>query len=813
VAVALVAALLASGCAARWAYRQGQNEGRKGNWDLAVARLTRALEKDPDNIQYKITLENARIQASRQHYKTARKHMAADELDQAADELQIAVNYDPSDKSALDDLALVRAKILRLQEEKRRLADFESMKGRGAVTRVPLPVLSPRSQSPITLRFPDQSIQKVFETLGKVAGVNVLFDEGFRDKRTDVNLTGVSFQEALDQLTLTNRLFYKVLDQNTVIIVPESAQKRRQYEELLLRTFYLQNAEVKEVEAIVKNIVGIQKVVSNATLGAITMLATPDQLALAERIIEANDKARGEVMVQVEILEVNRTVLKRYGIELSQYEASSTLSPSGAAGEVSGGFTNVRAHVLSSLNLSDFVVSIPSTLLARFLQNDSTVRILAAPKLRAAEGKATELRIGTEVPIPVTTFTATQAGTSTFAPATTFNYRNVGVNLTITPRVAPGGDITLEVAAEFSLLGDDRNVGTGQNPIIVPTFLSRNVKGIVRLRDGETSLIGGLVQGRNAATFSGALGVASIPIIGKLFNSTQKTIEDTEVLISMTPHLVRAPKLTDKDLSTLFTGTQEVVKVPGARPPLFGLPEPAPAPETPPPPGVIPNGTGGVGPGGLAPGPAGPIAPGGAVVMPPAAGSAPVPTPSPALPPPVNGSTPGATPTPTPPPGPGPLAPGGAAQTTPSPQPPNGGRAAPNGGSSTALLSPPELRVKVGESSSVAAVIMGAREVSRVELVLVYDPTLIEAVDLTSGSLLTLDGARVGVEQNLEPGRTRAVFTRPTGVTGSGVIASLSFRALRPGTATIAVATLALTTGGGTEAPAAPAPASIVVVP
>ena len=753
VAVAVAAALLATGCAARWAYRQGQNEAKNGNWDLAVARLTRALEKDPDNIGYKIALENARVQASRHHYLAARRQMAADELEQALDELEIAAKYDPSNKSATDDLAVVRAKIERQEAEKERLATYEAMRDRVLAMRVPLPVLSPRSQAPITLRFPDQSLQKVFETLGKVAGVNVLFDDAFRDKRVDVNLSGVTFQEALDQLTLTNRLFYKVLDQNTVIIVPESQQKRRQYDELLMRTFYLQHAEVKEVEAIVKNIVGLQKAVSNPTLGAITIMGTPDQLALADRIIGAHDKARGEVMVQVEILEVSRTRMKRYGIELSNYEASSTLSPSGASGEVAGGFTNVRAHVLSSLNLADFVVSIPSTLLARFLQNDDTSKILAAPKLRAAEGKATELRIGTEVPIPVTTFTATQAGTSTFAPATTFNYRNVGVNLTLTPRVNPVGDVTLEVAAEFSLLGADRNVGTGENPIVVPTFATRNVKGILRLKDGETSLIGGLIQGRDVATMRGALGLSDLPIIGKIFNSTQKTKEETEILISITPHVVRATKLTEVDLTPLYTGTQEVIRVPGARPPLFGEPDAEPSPAVPP---------------GIEPGvPAG--------VVPPPGGS-PLPAPSP-----------------TPPAGPGPV-PDEAAEVG-------------------ALLSPPEVTVKVGETAQVQVVVMQAREVNRVDLALVYDPALLEALDVSSGSLLTLDGASVGVERGLEPGRVRVSFTRVTGVTGSGVVASVSLRGLRPGTASLAVESLTVTTPGGSGRPAPPAPARIVVLP
>src|SRR3990170_2355552 len=150
-----------------------------------------------------------------------------------------------------------------------------------------------------------------------------------------------------------------------------------------------------------------------------------------------------------------------------------TFSPTGAENEIQeGGLTSVRAHLLSSLNQADWVVSLPSTIFLRFLQTDATVRILASPRLRAAEGKKAELRIGTEVPIPVTTFTAgAPGGAGTYLPATSFQYRNVGVNLGITPRVSAGGEITIELAAEFSLLGEDRNVGSEGNPLIVPTFL------------------------------------------------------------------------------------------------------------------------------------------------------------------------------------------------------------------------------------------------------------------------------------------------------------------------------------------------------
>ena len=577
VAVVLIAALLGGGCAAKWAYRQGEDAAAAGEWDLAVARYTKAFDKDPKNIGYKIALETARINASGFHHDEAKKHLAAKDLEKAAESLQIASNYDPSNRSIADDLILVREEIRMRDDENRQRDQYDEMKARAEAIRLPMPVLSPRSPVPITLRFQDASLQKIFESLGRIAGVNILFDEGFRDKKSSVTLTGVTFEEALEQLTFVNRLFYKVIDRNTLIIVPESRQKRVAYNELALRTFYLQNAEINDTVNLIKTLAKLTTVVGNPSLRAITAVGTLDQLAMAERIINLNDKARGEVVVEVKILEVNKTNLRQWGIDLSNYSVGTTFSPTGQEDEVADGFTTVRATLLSSLSRADWVVSLPSSVFFQFLQTDSTVRILSAPRLRAAEGKKAELRIGTEVPIPITTFTAATVGGGTFAPATSFQYRNVGVNLTITPEISASGDITLEVLAEFSLLGDDRAVGD----ILIPTFLTRNVTNTIRLRDGETGLIGGLIQGSDARSVSGALGVADIPIIGSLFGNNSRRVEETEVLISLTPRIVRAPKVTESDLVPLAVGTQAVPRVKGATPGLFG-PDPAAAPPGPP---------------------------------------------------------------------------------------------------------------------------------------------------------------------------------------------------------------------------------------
>ena len=754
VAVAMLAALAGAGCAAKWAYRQGQQASERREWDLAVARYTKALEADPDNIGYKIALENARIQASRYHYDEAKKHLAANDLEKAADELEIASKFDPGNRSAADDLLLVRERIRKRELEQEERAGFEEMKQRARSARVPGPALSPRSPVPITLKFQDASLQKIFDSLARITGVNILFDEGFRDKKYSLNLTGVTFEEALDQLTFVNRLFYKVLDENTLIIVPESRQKRVAYNELVLRTFYLQNAEVNDTVNLIKTLAKITTAAPNPSLRAITVLGTLDQLAMAERIIESNDKARGEVIVEVQILEVNRNNLKDWGIDLSNYQGQVAFSPTGAEGESAAGFTNVRAHLLSSINRADWVVSLPSTLFFRFLQTDSTVRVLASPRLRAAEGKKAELKVGTEVPIPITTFTAATAGVGTFAPATSFQYKNVGVNLSVTPEVSASGDITLEMAAEFSILGDDRTIGE----LSVPTFLTRNVSNTLRLRDGETGLIGGLLLGTEATSFSGVIGLNNIPIIGKIFGEHSKRVDNQEVIISLTPRIVRAPKVTEEDLIPLSVGTQEVPKVKGASPGLF-----APLPEEP------------------------------------------------------AQAEPGATGPPTTPPdaaaGERPARPAGASSEPSS----TGEGAAPAAPAEarpiSVLFSPPEVALAVGGTASVAVVVVGAQDMQWVELALAWDPSRAEITDAAAGSLLTLDGSPVAAARTLESGRARVRFTKPTGARGSGAVASLTFRGLAAGTTTLVVESVTIGRAGGTERPSPPPPGRIAVTP
>jgi general secretion pathway protein D len=770
----LVVALLIPGCAARNAYRQGTAEARKGNWDAAVARLTKAVARNPDSVRYRLALDDARSMAARQHADTGRKLLASGELDQAREQFEIAAKFDPINTGIAAALEDARARIRRREEEQREAAERETARVRARAGRYPLPELAPSSRNPIALKFTNEvSLKYVLETLGRVAGVNILFDPDYRDKQVAFNVTGVTFQDALEQLTFVNRLFYKVVDPKTLIVIPQNLAKHKSYDELFLRTFYLRNSDDKEgVTAIggaLTRLIGAgMKSFPDPQLGAITVLGTVDQLALAEKIITSHDKPRGEVLVEVKIIEVNRNRMKQYGIELSNYSAGSTFAPtSGSDYNKGDGLTSVRAHLLSSLNLSDFVLAIPGNIVANFLTTENTSRLLASPRLRAAEGKKASLNIVSEVPVPTTSFysysgtTGTDGATSPYAPTTSFQLKSVGLKLDITPTIGSGSEVTLDVKAEFGSEGASRTIGN----LEIPTFNTRTIEGQIRVNDGETSLIGGLLQENEQLTLRGILGLQSIPIVGSFFSSPKKTRTETEMLISLTPHIVRAPHVSEADMTPLDSGTQEQVRVKSVQPPLF-------------------EEEGKSGPDSAAKPQENPAAPAGG----PATAPAPVPpaSPSAALP---------AAPT------------LGASAAAPGP-----------GAPVNAMLTAARTQLPRGESTTVSLILLRARPFDGVEIDATFDPTAVQLLATVPGGLLTLVGGAAAEPAITfpEPGRLHARLAaqraaEPPSVSGSGVVAVFTVRVLKEGATSFRIESLRTFGGPSAAGESIPPPPALAL--
>lgn len=772
---ALALAILSSGCAGTLAYRSGQSVSEKGDWDLAVARFTKALESSPKNIKYKIALENAKIQASRVHTDKARKQLQIGNLQKAMEEYGIAAGYDPSNRAAADDMAVLKARIEKMEADKRAARELSAR--RPADVTLPVPVLSPRSPVPIKLSM-TASLEKVYQTLGTLAGVNVVFEPDMRDKDKVItaSLTGVTFQEALDQIDLINRKAYRVLDRNSVLIFDDTnAQTRQRWDDQVMRTFYLENIEAKDIEAGLRTTLGTQvKVSKNDATNAITIVSTLDEMALADRFIRSNDKPKGEILVEVEILEINRTRAKEYGLQLSNYQAGVELQPTGVAGEVSGGLTNLRAHLLSSLNAADWIVQIPSALFSKFLHDDSIVKILSAPKVRAFEGKKATFNVGTDVPIPQfypgysnNTTTGGTTGGFGFGGATSATYKTVGVNLEIDKaKVTATDEVTMEFKAEFSLIGEDKVFGTGANQVNYPQFLTRKLENTLRMSDGVTAVIGGLLQGRDARSLKGALGLESVPILNKVLGGQTRKDEEIEILISLTPHILRAPNILPEDVDPLYLGLRNNLRIPGVRP-LFGPEETEPSP------------------GATGSAPSGEAAPPSASPVQPTASPTPLPPVDPG-----SGTDSAASAAAIVGPAPGP------ARGTPSPLDPAVPNSAPL--ASRSAWDRTDIQMKVGEVQRISVNLFNVRTLKEVALSVRADSAAIEFVEIGPGQLLSVDGTPVVTERQLEGSRASTQLRRATPLAGgTGSVAFIGFRATRPGEVTISAESLVLGSGAG----------------
>jgi general secretion pathway protein D len=761
-AIGLLLGLALSGCAAKSAFKKGESAARRGDWDAAVVHYTRAAHEAPDNIEYRMALQRALSELSAAHLKKGRQHLAAEELEQAIGEFDKASGFDPSNQLAQDLLQSTREKLRKREEMRQETAEFESRRRRAQQLLAPEPQLEPSSEAPINIKFADTSLQKIFEALSQLSGVNILFDEAFRDKRVSIDLVDVSFREALDKLMLINRLFYKVVDPATLIIIPDNTQKRRQYDELVLRTFYITNAEVNTIANMLRTIVGIQRVQPNPELKTITLRATRDQVAVAERIIGANDKTKPELILDIEILEVNRSRLLEFSLRAAEYSVGLALAPAGRPDQTRfpGG---VYLNRLAAVDASDFILTFPNSITYRLFKDTSETEILASPKLRATEAKKAELRLGQEVPIPVTSF-VTQFGTPgglPTTPVTSFQYRNVGINATITPKISVDGTIELELLLEISSLQGSRTIGG----IELPVFGTRTVNNTVRLKDGETNLMGGLISVEERKFTSGLPGLIDIPFLGKFFGSNRRETEHKEVVFTVTPHLIRAAIITDEDLSALPMGTDQQVTVPGLRSPLFEPPPRPPEPQaqqpvgTPPPPPTAPQ--------------------------------------PPAPPPPAEGPLPS-------PPGP-------EAPATPAPAP---AEPAPAATPISVLFSPPAATVDSEDEVELVLVAGGATNLSSGEITIVFDAEGLRPVNVDPGPFLTIDGKEVTFTPLFEAGRIRIQFARredTTGLRGSGQIVRVVFQALAPGPARIVSASGALMDPAGGRIPASFAAARITV--
>jgi general secretion pathway protein D len=576
-ALALVLALGA--CAATTASRRGREAERRQDYDVAVVEYTKASRLKPDDRSIRLALERAKLRAAQEHFNRGRRRAAANDLDAALVEFQLAAELNPAsgeiDTQLRETRNKLRARVTVAREGK---TELQALIDR--LRDVPPPGLElPRDVTmPESLIFRDASSRDVFIALARLANINVAFDAAFRETPVTIELRQASLEQALAALSATTRTFYRVTAPRTVTIVPDTPAKRREYEEEVVRTFYLSNADIKETIDLLRIVVDLRRISPITATNALTIKDTPERVAAAARIISAIDKARPEVIIDVELLEVNRTRLKEYGLQIA-----SPGSP-GISGQASIDDQNLSVQDVRNLSPSDiFLTSVPA-LFYRLLKSDENTRTLANPQLRTSEGIGAQARFGERIPVPVTTFSPIATGGVSQQPITSFNYENIGVNIDITPRTHHDDDVTLAVKVAVSSVS-----GTGFGDL--PTFGNREINTVIRLRDGETNLLAGLIRDDERYLLEGVPGLSDLPIIGPLFARNRTERQETDIILTLTPHIVRVLDLDEGDLRPFRVERDSgspLVELPLPLPREEPPPEPEPAPVQEPPAGPPP---------------------------------------------------------------------------------------------------------------------------------------------------------------------------------------------------------------------------------
>jgi general secretion pathway protein D len=720
-------------------YKAGEKALDLKDYDTAVDYYGKALAADPHNAYYRIKMNEARFEAGQQHLHQGLKLRDKGDLQAAISEFQRAQVFDPSSvvadqelKKTLDMLA-ERTRAAQQQEE-----EPLTENGEPGLASQP-PELKPLSRAPINLKMSNDA-KIIFDTIGKLAGLTVIYDPDLQSRRITAELNNVTLEQALDIVCLESKAFWKPITENIIIVVPDQAQKRRDYDEQVVRTFYLGNVSIAqdltEITTGLRQLLDLKRIQQVNAQNAIIVRDTPDKLALIDKIIKDIDKAKPEVIIQVEILQASTDKLKNLGI-LPPQSTTVTINPNNTTTSSSSTTTTttssgVNFEQLRHLNGSDYVMTIPSAT-ANFLLTDTSTKIIQNPEIRAIDGQQAKLNIGDRVPVATGSFQAgVGVGTTGVNPLvnTQFQYIDVGVNVDVTPHVHPNRDVSMKLQIEISSVTGQATIGGIQQPIIS----QRKIQQEIRLKEGEVSILAGLIQRIDTKTLNGWPWLANVPVMRYLFSEDTTEHQDNEDLIVLIPRIVRMPDWTKANLRALYSGTDTFpavrreldIKAPTANPAPQALPN-ASAPES--------------GPGA----PAGP----------------PIPTVTPAG---------------------GALVPTGGATASPPPQ-----ISGPK-----IHFEPSTLNLSPGQTSTIGIVVDNVSDLFSVPLMLQYNPAVISIEEVRHGSFLSGGTQEIAIVQRVDKEHGQAIISatrqpNTPGVSGTGTLLGVVVKALGPGTTNLSI--------------------------
>jgi type II secretory pathway component GspD/PulD (secretin) len=525
-----------------------------GRYDEALAEYRKALQKDPNNLQAKIGYRRAAPLAAEQHMVKANQARKHGNLEEETKEVGLAVLLDPANAVAVDRMARLEEAAARRRAQVEADESIDSQRIKGEAKNA-LPI-NPRSLEGMDLNFTRKtSLREIFQQLSKNSGVNIVLHSSAsaQDIQVSVDLRGLSFQRVLDTLMLQSDLFYKVMDSNSIMVFKKTPQNLQEYENKLIRTFYLSNAEVENVRQIFNALMPQLRVFIDKRLNAITVMAKPTDLGIAQRIVNQLDKAKAEVMIYLELLEMSESAQEEVGL-LPVITPADTSGTYALGATLSGGAAALNQQT-GSLRISKSSINylFPSLRLDLAKTSGETT-LLANPNVRVISGETGEVNIGDKISttqssigVPTaatgTTSTATSALSSIAGVATaqtSYSYEDVGVNIKVKPRVHFNDDITIDLESKITTLKAGGDPGR-------PNLSQRTIKTSARLRDGETAIFGGLLKEDEAKNLQGLWGLTDIPIIGDLLSNHNNTKSKTDVVLTIRAVVVRKPDLAEDD--------------------------------------------------------------------------------------------------------------------------------------------------------------------------------------------------------------------------------------------------------------------------
>jgi general secretion pathway protein D len=723
--------LLAAGCPkGNKDYDLGKKAETLQDYDAALAYYQKALKADPYNANYKIRLDQIRFEAGEQHIKAGVALRKKDDLQGAAAEFQRAQTIDPSSSIADQELRITVEMIAEKNREANAAAETPSDSSQPLLASMP-PEIRPLSHAPINLKMTNDA-KIVFDTIGKLAGLTIIYDPDFPARRIPVDLNNVTLEQALDIVSLESKAFWKPVTENIIFVIPDQPQKRRDYEEQVIKTFYLSNTvqpqDLTEVVTGLRQLLDLKRIQQLNSQNAIIVRDTPDKLMLAKKMIDDIDKAKPEVVVQVEVLQARTDRLRDLGI-LPGQQATVTFTPNGTTPSTTGGSTTTPSNSLplnelKHLSTADYSITLPGAT-ANAVLTDTFTKIIQNPEIRSVEGQTAKLKVGDRIPVATGSFQAGvgvgSTGTSGFVNPlvnTQFTYLDVGVNVDITPRVHPNHEVSLKVVIEVSSQTGTATIGGIQQPIIS----QRKIEHDIRLKEGEVSILGGLFERTDSKTVNGWPGFAKIPVFRYLFSEERIDHQENEVLIVMTPRIVRMPEWTKANLRPLYSGSETNVQVKHDS----DIRAPSAPPPTPP--------------------------------QPPQTNQNPPPT------------------------GPTQVAPGAAAATTGAV------------GTQTGKIrfEPQTLSLKAGQTATIGVVVENVNDLFSIPLLLQYNPAVISVEEVQHGGFLSGGTQEIAIVQRVDKEHGQAIISatrqpNTPGVNGSGTLIGIVIKALAPGTSNLSI--------------------------